>query len=741
MKNKLISLILKEKNIILYGLFSSVVLFLIYLLFLYTPLYYTTASLFIKNIPKQDVITNYGGGSIVRSESGYSNPLFNLVKILESETLSSRIYEKLKDKYKKDLSVLGVNSKENWHGVFLNMLSSKVEPSTDIINISLKWSNKKNTSELLNIVIEEFKNENLSIRKSVETKQRKYLDIQLANIEDKLDTVRREIKDFKLTNMAVDVNNEITELTKARVDLEKQAEILKSELVYSDKKLADFSKQIGFPDAQSVLKSTAIGGDPYLVDLSRKLSAAQQLHANLSANFTPNFPEVLAVKNEIIEIKNDIGKRQEQSLEKFIITRGLYDKPSQDIATDLARVQAEKFSIQGQLNALNKGIKNIRKREAQIPTKILGLEQLQKEEDALKSAYNSVKQKQLEAQIKENEIVDNIIILNNPSSASYLFSLLVLKFCGFMLLGFMAALGIIWIKDDIEDKWTDSGEIENVTGKSALGAIPWLKNSNFEFNSFIQNSNSIMGLAYGNIAFNIIRKSNAENVKIISFISTTDSRNESSITSNMALTFAGLNKKVILVDTDFTQPAKLFNSLNLPVSMIKKDILTIISEIKNDLRFSNDLNDRHIDLILKEAIIPIDIELNDGTKLEFSYLCAGSKTHNIHSYIATPGYNRILEYLKRQYELVLIDTPSRPFIFPEFSIITNTSDSVVLISGLRNNKNKLTGIINKLNQNNINTLGIVSREEDSALEKYFYKEFGNISSEKTSDETDIMVSI
>jgi len=722
MKNKLLSLILKEKLIISIGLISSLALFICYCLFFYTPLYSTTASLLVRNIPKQDVVATYGGGSIVKSESGYSNPLFNLIKLLESERLSDRVYKILESNYKQDALTLDIKSKEDWYKVYSKLTLTKVEPSTDVIKVTFKWINKENAADLLNHTVKEFKKENMLIRKNVEIKNSKYLNEQLQIIGQKLDNIRKQIRDYKLANNAIDVNNEVTELTKARVELEKRLELLKGDLSYYSRKLADYSYQLDFPDGKTVLRSTAVGGDPYLIDLTQELASAQQNYARLIANYTPNFPEVLAAKNEVESLKKDIKARREQSLQNIKIKRGLYDRPSLDIATDLARAQAEKAALTSQLIAINKGINNLKSKEAKLPSKILGLEELQKEETALIDAYNNIRQKQIEAKIKENEIVDNIVVLNSPSKPTFLFIPLLLKFISFILVGFMASLGIAWVKEDIEDKWNSSEEIEFVTGKSILGVIPWIKEEEFKSSGVIHSPNTIMGIAFGNVASNIIRKSYLEDAQVISFISTVSSRSQSLLSLNLCSTFARLNRSVILIDTDFTNPAKLLKKLNLSGSMMQMDLVDTIDELNKHIRLAKNVEDVTVDSLLKNAVVPVNIQLKDGSMLRFSYLCANKIVANIHNYVATQGYIRLLEFLKNHYELILVDTPSRPFVFPEFSAITNSSDAVAIFSSLNINRHSLISMIKKLEQNNVNVLGIIPREENSEIERYFAEE-------------------
>ena len=722
MKNKLLLLILKEKKLILKGILSGFTLFLLYAVFIYVPLYSTSAKLFVRNIQKEDIVTPYNGGSIVQSESGYSNPLFNLIQVIKSQDLALRVYSKIKIKYRNDLYKFGVTNEDKWTDCFPKLIKAQIEPSSDIITVSFNWDNKKHTGEVLNIIISEFKKQNIQIRKSVEVKQREYIDTQISDIGDQLYFIKKQIKEYKLKNKAVDVANESIELTKARVDLEKQSELLKSEISYENDKFNDISSQLGFANAKTALRATAIGQDPYLVKLKQDLSLLQQNYAKLNAKFTDTYPDVVAAKDEINILSNNIKKREIESLSKIQVKRGVYDKPSQDVITDMSRVQAEKTSVAAKYNALLDGINQLKDKENKLPEKILGLEELQMQENALSLAYSNGRQKQMEAKIKENEIVDNIFSLEQKYSAGFLIKTIIMKFIGFLMLGFFISLGIAWVKEDIEDKWRDSQEIEDITGQKVLGVLPWVSSKSTIDLSFFNKEDSIMGIAFGNIASNIVSKSYTDDAQIISFISTTTNRGNSSIVPNIAYSLAKSDRSVILVDTNFTGSSILLKDFSSNNVLPQKDILDIISEVNKSLRLSDSDNNNINNLIaelLDKAIVPIVNKDKNSEHVVLHYLCAAKKADNIYNYVATNGFRTVMEFLKQRYEVVLIDTPSKSLIYPEFSSILKVSDAVSIISAMETNRAALIKIVDNLIRSNIHILGIIPREANSEIERSF----------------------
>lgn len=727
MPNRIILLIIKAYRSILAGLFIGFVLFCLYMTFLYKPVFTASTKMYIRNLPKTNIITDYGNNEDVKSQSGYSNPLFNINQIIESHQVADRVYDKIKVKYSKELHRIGVTNKSSWFGMFDSIITLKIEPSTDVIKVTLNWKNKEQTAELLDTIVDEFKTENLKISKDTEIKQRQFLDKQLIKVAKELRSVRLAIRNYREQSHSINNLSESQELTKARIGLEQQRELISSRISYETEKLNNLEDQIGMPNAKSALKAAEIGTDPYLVQLNQTLASMRQQYAKLSSTYTDNYPEVISTQNQIKSLTNSIKKRQREVLQKIAVSRGVYNESSSKVIDGISSSDAEKTALSAQLGTLKGGIDQLKSEEFKMAGKDFGLDELRKEEEALLTAYTSVKEKQLEATILENQIIDNIVVLGGSAVHSNALSSIIGKLIGFLSLGFLGALAFAWIKEEIEDKWVDSKEIEIITEKKVLGVIPWVKCQQDLPKDFIMENDSIMGVSYGNIVSSIISESYLKEVQAISFLSTVQSRGKSLILPNIALTLARMNRSVIIVDIDFIRPNKLFIDFNLVPPTNKPDIIAVIDDINRELRMHKEINNDYLQHIVSSAKASIDVTANNGAELSFAYLSTNKEVHNISDYVATRGFKTLIDFLKQNYEFVLIDTPSRPHLYPEFAYITEISDGVAIISAMETNREKLINLIDRVEKTNTCVLGIIAREEDSALTMYFNAKNGETS--------------
>ncbi len=721
-KSVIKSLIQNEKKLLIIGLIAGLSVFLFYWIFFYTSLYKSECKLYAKNIVKSDLVSSYGSGKSLVSESGYSNPLFNLYEILKSENMSDQIYPIIKEKYPEDLAALGASSEKKFFETYPKLISAIVEPSTDIVMLELLWPNKKHAPIILHEIVKQFRGENLDIMKTGESQKREFINKQTVEVSQKLENIRNEIKNYKQEHAVANIAVETENIINQRLDLEKQARVLNSQVAYSRSKLKEFARELNIKDANAALIATGIGTDPYLVKLSQDLAGAKKKLAHMKGIYKDKFPTVVSVQNEINELQSLIDVRKRETVASANLPRAIYDKASANIATDFAITQAEMVSMQTQLETLQESIKELKEREHQLPAIQIGLDKLIKDELALASAYQNIKQKQLEANMKESEVIDNLVVLNQPSKGEPLSFFLLTRFIGFILLGGLIGLVVAYVKQGLEDKWLSINEMKTLTGRNIIGPIPWVKERDSEMASHIINA------AYTNIASEIVSKAYLNETYVLSFISNNENQSKSSITEKVSRKIAEMDKSVLLIDlvqndsTDF--------DLIKAMELIHKEVrynndehtaeefaLNAQNKDKEQMASAKSLQDKIYD-ILKDAIKKqyneSNLEIANYQKIETNI----QSTH-LNDYIASRAFKYIINILKNHYEFIFINSPHGFVLLPEIQTLKNTSEGVVLIASLRSSKQNLINLSNDLSESGIKTLGILAREENSGLEKHF----------------------
>jgi len=707
MTEKFLALILKEKKLIISCVLASCVLFLAYAALIYKTSYKTEAKVFIRNIPQYSADKDSEtGDSIVSSQSGYSNPLFNIIQILKSESLSNKIYKTISLQYPEEFKKINIKSEREFHSYFKNKLKTKIIPSTDTLTLSLNWVNEKSADSVLLETINQFKNENLELRKSVETKQSKYLDDYSKEIENKLATVRKQIRDYRISEKIINAEDESSNILQSRYLLEKQIADLKSQINYNDRKLANFSEQLGFSDAATALRATAIGEDRHLETLNNQLAVAQQKYANLIGKFNETYPEVIAVKNEIISINSGINDRTKESLQNVSVKRGLYDKPSQDIVIDMSKAQTERSSLRAQLASLVDSLNNLKNEESQLPNKILNLVELKNQEETLKNIYDNFKRKQLDAKFKENGIVDNIFVLDSPSKPKRTNNDLLLSFLGFIYTGALAGILGAWIKENPEKFVFRSYK--------SIGSLPFINDSEYfkaEYakNGLIRSSESLHGASYMNIALNLLKLSNTKEAKVISFVSSSPYRNSSFITPNISANLAKLGKSVVLISSDFICSNKIKEQFNIK-SEIHTDLIDIIRSINYEISLSKYVASNYMNMLLEKNVLKLKFDTINNN--HFHFLPVINQVENLYDYVLSDGFDEFINFLKAKYDFVLIDMPAHPATYPVCSSLMQKTDLNIMIANNSVSAESMADTINELKDFNLNIPYIISRDSD-----------------------------
>jgi polysaccharide biosynthesis transport protein len=698
-------LVQKQKWFILAGLVLAVLFFALYVLYFFVPLYSSSAKVLIRNIPQSPVVTSFGEDSLVKSESGYSNPLFNYMQILQSNRLARSVYGPLRTKYAKDFDMLGIKNQTDWVEKYSKLMMAKVEPSTDVIKINLKWNDEEHAAEVLDHILKAFRATNLDIRQSSQRKRSKYIDEQLRKVSRELDMVRQQIKHYRLANRTIDLESEAMELTKARIDLLKQNELLKAQAQFDETRKTNLAKQLGYKSGDVALKATGIGGDPYLVQLSQALATAEQRYAKLSAKMTDDHPDVQEARNEINSLRGNIRNREYKIVKNAKLPRGAYDETSRAVAADLVRAQADHIAHRSELRMIENGINSLVQRENTIPGKKQGLDELTKKEQSLAAAYDSTLQKDLETKIKENQIDDNIVILDSPTKGDFVQNDALLKAILMLFFGVFGGFAIGWLKDFIEDRWQDAEEIETLTGQTVLGSIPWLSKKRYQPGILTEPPSSELGIAYAQVANQLLLSSYRDDAQVIALVASKIGRTDSRVAYNLCATLSRLGKSVVFINTLHNQNRQL----TLQTSNL--DLVDVVTEFNAAIRKHVTLEQDTINDLLHQSLRTVDLyeTADDVDNNLLVSLNIDKMNIHLHDVVGSKGFELLLSELKHRYEFIIIDTPDTTVQDPAIQSLVIAADATVIITNREASRKGLQRLVKYLKRNDQKILGIITR--------------------------------
>jgi len=275
-----------------------------------------------------------------------------------------------------------------------------------------------------------------------------------------------------------------------------------------------------------------------------------------------------------------------------------------------------------------------------------------------------------------------------PASAPYSPNLKsILRTCtGVGVLVFLGvAFGLSFIDDRIKSAW----DVESFIGANLLGIIPDLASMKDEEKySLLLNTKQAAGVeAFLSVYSSVKIHSKLDFPKSVLVTSTIPGEGKTLISCNLAGCFARHGKRTLLIDCDLRRPMlhRHFQQQN------NAGLITWFD-------FGASLDS---DLTTNPALGIIKISDN------LSLLCSGGRSKSPTQILENPVFGQLLERLKREYDLVIIDSPPLGAVTDSL-LIAERADEVIYVcrfnrayrkhiqlymKALRNGKNEVLGVV------------------------------------------------
>jgi capsular exopolysaccharide synthesis family protein len=504
------------------------------------------------------------------------------------------------------------------------LINVELGQNQNIILYSRTHNTAKSIS-IMNQLIQNFleydKNENQEkIEKSLT-----YIDQQLQIFKDEYWKNEREFTSFKQSNLMYEPTGQLTEylenikkLNDSKLELENQIKELNRLKGNSKSKLSN-----------NIMESS---------DLADEISEIQTLvdeKNNLLLDYKPTHPAIKLIENKLnfaIEFsKNKIGKKIQNNEDKIFSLRQKLNE------------------IKGDLNAfpnLNSQFSHLEK-ESQIKEKFI-FDLLDKQNQFL---------------VSKSSIISDYIVLQPPKVKSEIISPKKnLLYTSSIFIFVLASLILVIIRYILFDKIVSMKYIQMNTNVPILGMIPFVedaqdhseKTKSSPTTKIVVNSGSKSKISE---AFKKMRANmkyiHSSDFQTVAATSTISGEGKTFILSNLAVVYAQLNKKVVIIDLDLRKP-RIAKSFKLNNSLGMSTILSNNSDIESAIQHLPSVD--NIDVITSGPIPPNPSEL-----------------------ILSARFNEVLEYLKTKYDYVFIDTPPVGLVNESIEIINKVDIPIYVV--------------------------------------------------------------
>ncbi len=522
---------------------------------------------------------------------------------------------------------------------------NQIGKNSDILSISVINDSSLKSEAIINEIIHQFNLDGIIDRQLVSQRTIDFVDDRFVYLTKELDSIEENKKGYKQRNTLSDIalDTEYTIVRKAStydevVRLETQQEIVKL-----------LRETLNQQDAFNLLPANIGLENAGINALINDFNVEVNYRNKIIDNAGSNNPIVLSLENKLNRLKSNILKS--------------VDAYARQTETALKRANRVSNTTSGLFSGIPKKEKILRSIERQQIIKetlyILLLEK--REEAAINLAVTSPSIK----------VVDYAITNPGPISPkrtnTYFIALslgLIIPFIFFYVLFFMDSK--IHIKDDIvsqNPKIPVNGEIpfikENklitgITDRSVLSEAFRVLRTNIDYQIRNKSSNTI------------------DTGKVVYVTSTIKGEGKTFIATNLALSYLGLSKKVILIGADFRNPQIHFY---FNFSRTKKGL-------------SNFLNEEGVDY---EDLL-IEYELN-SSKLDI--LLSGNVPPNPAELISNGRFGQLLNKLRNEYDYIIVDT-APTILVTDTVLMAPFADNTLYIVRSRFTDKKLLNFSNEL---------------------------------------------
>lgn len=215
-----------------------------------------------------------------------------------------------------------------------------------------------------------------------------------------------------------------------------------------------------------------------------------------------------------------------------------------------------------------------------------------------------------------------------------------------------------------------------------------------EYKGFVveQKPKSISAEAYRTLRTNIQYSSFDKPIKTIVITSAEAAEGKSTVSGNLALSFAQNDKKVIIIDCDLRKPSmhknfKISNLIGLSEVLIGKE------ELENAIQKRND----NLDILPSGKIPPNPSEM-----------------------LASSAMNRLIEKLSEKYDIIILDSAPLKAVTDAQILSTKADGTILVVRAQRTNKESVIEAKSLLTKVGANIIGTVLHAVENTKGKYYY---------------------
>ena len=536
-----------------------------------------------------------------------------------------------------------------------NSIEVTQKNNLDFIIISAESESPDESALIANTFAKTYKDFNLKESRKQVSNVKKFLEEQRVEKLKELNEVEDELKAYQLKSGVIELDKTAQSLIDKLSQFESDKNATKIDISIAKEKLAQYKEQLKKqdPTLSSYLENKT--SEPYLKMLQEQIARleTQKDLALAGSNSSKTSDEIIQQFNsQISELKNKL-KKSVNEYQSMILSSS--PEEMKELTQKAFEEEVKYQSLIASNNQMSNVINSYEQRFNQLPAKSLELARLERRRQATEKLYSAIEEKYQEAQLNEQAIPSNVLIMNNarppvvPAKPKRKLIIIMGLF-----LGIGMSLGYVYVRSYF-DKTIKSPEDIESKNINVLAWIPKIKEFSNKSNEselvVAKHPDSIQSESFKTLRTRIQFSSDVKDLKTILITSSAPGEGKSVISANLATSFAQDHKKTVVVDCDLRKPR----------------IHTIFGD-EDSAGFLNYFfgKSSYESIIKKTEIRNLD------------YITGGSIPPNPSEIIGSPRMKAFILKLKNEYDIIIIDSPPIMAV-SDAEILSRLSDGNLLV--------------------------------------------------------------
>jgi len=544
-----------------------------------------------------------------------------------------------------------------------NLKFNVVDKLATVIEINLKSESVTKGIDIVNELMNVYSDQNLARKNHIATITIDYIEKQLNEISDSLSQTEDNLQNFRSSNQLLNIADQATGISAQYMDLQNQLAVLITRQRYYDYVSDYLSKNDNF---SNMIVPASLGiQDPLLNNLMAELIAAQAQRSNLVENNQEKNPLVQKLGIQIENVKKTISEN----------------------------ITAVSKTTSISIDEMNKRIKKTEAEISKLPLTQRRLGNIERKYRLNDAIYNYMLEKRAEAKItKASNLPDDLIIEpakmvgDAPISPNKTMNYIIA-----MLLGLALPFGFLTIKSALNNKIESQDDIEKLTKVPVLGKI--LHNTYKTNNVMYEFPKSNIAESFRALRTNLDFYEKGGHKKVVLVTSSLEHEGKTFVALNLAMSYAQLGRRTILVDFDLRKTEAYFK---------------VIEESREGL------SSYLVDKVNLEAII-----INSSHD-KLDYIHSGVLPPNPVELIALEKTEKLLARLRDDYDIIILDTTPMAQVTDAYLLIDHADLKILVARQNLTFKNIFSLIIKDLNLKKVENVCIVLNDNREYRDQYGY---------------------